>query len=111
SAFKARYRFRAGVEATMSEFDRRTGVKHLRVRGMRAVAFAVIMKAIGLNILRASRFRRRETAPKGPHCGILLRLRAVYCAIKDQYERQMRTFAAILEIFQSRVTKRPEFAV
>ncbi|MFV0438987.1 MAG: transposase [Desulfopila sp.] len=111
SAFKARYRFRAGVEATMSEFDRRTGVKHLRVRGMRAVAFAVIMKAIGLNILRASRFRRRETAPKGPQCGILLRLRAVYCAIKDQYERQMRTFAAILEIFQSRVTKRPEFAV
>ena len=30
-AFKEKYRFRAGVETTMSELDRRTGVKHLRV--------------------------------------------------------------------------------
>ncbi len=30
--FKDRYRWRAGVEATMSEYDRRTGVKHLRAR-------------------------------------------------------------------------------
>ena len=59
-AFKERYRFRAGVEATMSEFDRRTGVKHLRVRGIKAVSFAVVMKAIGLNILRADRFKRRN---------------------------------------------------
>ena len=29
--FKDCYRWRAGVEATMSEYDRRTGVKHLRV--------------------------------------------------------------------------------
>jgi len=55
--FKDRYRYRAGVEATMSEFDRRTGVKHLRVRGMKAVSFAVVMKAIGLNIFRAARHR------------------------------------------------------
>jgi len=52
--FKARYRFRAGVEATMSEFDRRTGVKRLRVRGLKAVRFAAILKALGLNILRAA---------------------------------------------------------
>ncbi len=45
-AFKEKYRFRAGVEATMAEFDRRTGVKHLRVRGMTAVRFAAVMKAI-----------------------------------------------------------------
>ncbi len=57
SAFKDRYRYRAGVEATMSEYDRRTGVKHLRVRGMKAVRFAAVMKAIGLNIFRASRYR------------------------------------------------------
>ncbi len=55
ASFKDKYRFRAGVEATMSEFDRRTGVKHLRVRGMKAVCFAAVMKAIGLNIFRASR--------------------------------------------------------
>jgi hypothetical protein len=37
--FKDRYRWRAGSEATMSEYDRRTGVKHLRVRGFKAVRF------------------------------------------------------------------------
>jgi hypothetical protein len=31
--FNDKYRWRAGVEATMSEYDTRTGVKHLRVRG------------------------------------------------------------------------------
>jgi hypothetical protein len=52
--FKDRYRWRAGVEATMSEFDRRTGVKRLRVRGFKAVRFSAILKALGLNILRAA---------------------------------------------------------
>lgn len=52
--FKDRYRWRAGVEATMSEYDRRTGVKKLRVRGFKAVRFCAILKALGLNILRAA---------------------------------------------------------
>lgn len=52
--FKDRYRWRAGVEATMSEFDRRTGVKRLRVRGLKAVRFSATLKALGLNILRAA---------------------------------------------------------
>jgi hypothetical protein len=52
--FKDRYRWRAGVEATMSEFDRRTGVKHLRVRSMKAVRYSATLKALGLNILRAA---------------------------------------------------------
>jgi hypothetical protein len=49
--FKEKYRFRAGVEATMSQLDRRTGIKHLRVRGMKAVRFAATMKATALNII------------------------------------------------------------
>ena len=32
--FRDKYRYRAGSEATMSEFDRRTGGKSLRVRGL-----------------------------------------------------------------------------
>lgn len=52
--FRNRYRWRAGVEATMSEYDRRTGVKQLRVRGLPAVRFAAVLKAVGLNILRAA---------------------------------------------------------
>jgi len=54
--FRDKYRFRTGVEATMSEFDHRTEVKRLRVRGMKAVQFAVFMKVIGLNILRTAAF-------------------------------------------------------
>jgi len=56
--FKDRYRWRAGVESTMSEYDRRTGVKHLRFRSIKAVRFCATLKATGLNILRAAAVRR-----------------------------------------------------
>jgi len=52
--FNECYRMRAGIEATMSEYDRRTGVKQLRVRGLKAVRFRVTLKALGINILRAA---------------------------------------------------------
>lgn len=52
--FREKYRYRSGSEATMSEYNRRTGVKNLRVRGLEAVRFAAVMKAIGLNIRRAA---------------------------------------------------------
>ena len=63
-AFVDRYRWRAGVEATMSEFDRRTGVKQLRVRGLKAVRYSATMKALGLNILRAAAAWAMEKAGK-----------------------------------------------
>jgi hypothetical protein len=53
-AFKEKYRFRAGIEGTFSALDRHTGVKHLRVRGFPAVRFAVVLKVLGLNLLRAA---------------------------------------------------------
>lgn len=59
-AFRERYRYRAGAEATMSELDRRTGIKHLRVRGMKAVRCCAFLKATGLNILRATAFTVRK---------------------------------------------------
>ena len=58
-AFREIYRFRAGVEGTMSELDRITNIKHLRVRGMPQVRLAAVLKATGLNILRATAFRNR----------------------------------------------------
>jgi hypothetical protein len=63
--FLNRYRFRAGIEATFSALDRLTGVKHLRVRGMPAVRFAVVLKALGLNLLRAAAVQRPKNG-EGP---------------------------------------------
>jgi len=56
--FKERYRWRAGVEATISEYDTRTGVKQLRVRGFKAVRFCATLKALGVNIFRATAVRK-----------------------------------------------------
>ena len=63
--FKDRYRWRAGVEATMSEYDKRTGVKRLRVRGFKAVRFAAVLKAIGVNIFRATAVRKSAKSLNG----------------------------------------------
>ncbi|MBI9078078.1 MAG: transposase [Desulfatibacillum sp.] len=68
--FRDQYRWRAGVEAMFSELDRRTGAKHLRVRGLGAVRFCVVLKVLGMNIFRAARYRKArnggKTAPGGP---------------------------------------------
>ena len=58
--FKDRYRWRAGVEATISEYDRKTGVKRLRVRGLKAVRYCATLKALGVNIFRAAAIRAAE---------------------------------------------------
>ncbi len=55
TGFKDTYRYRAGVEATMSENDKRTRVKNLRVCGLKPVSFVAILKAIGINIFRVAR--------------------------------------------------------
>ena len=87
-AFAERYRFRAGVEATMSEFDRRTGVKHLRVRGMKAVRFAAVMKALGVNILRASRYKKGKRDPESPPSGAMIVALALLKSVWKQFEWQ-----------------------
>jgi len=50
--FKDRYRWRSGIEGTNSHLKSDVGIGHLRVRGMDSVRFAVILKVLGLNILR-----------------------------------------------------------
>jgi len=56
-AFKERYRWRSGIEATMSEYNKHTGVKHLKVKGFKAVRFCATLKAIGVNIFRVPAVR------------------------------------------------------
>ena len=50
--FKDRYRWRAGIEGTNSHLKSDFRAKRLRVRGMDSVRFAVILKVVGLNIMR-----------------------------------------------------------
>lgn len=66
SEFKDKYRWRAGIEATMSEYDRKTGVKRLRVRGFPAVRYCAILKAIGVNLFRATAVRNALRGQEGP---------------------------------------------
>jgi hypothetical protein len=81
--YKDEYRWRAGVEATMSEYDRRTGVKHLRVRGLQAVRFCAILKAIGINLFRATALRRRVKPHNTANQGAMSRLNQIYSVFKE----------------------------
>jgi hypothetical protein len=82
--FKDRYRWRAGVEATMSALDRRTGLKHLRVRGLKAVRFCAVLKAAAINIIRATAVRRARKATSGPLQQVLSYLRDRYEVVKER---------------------------
>jgi len=62
--FKEKYRWRAGIEATMSEYDTRTGVKHLRVRGLKNVQYCARLKVVGVNIFRATAVRNARKRGK-----------------------------------------------
>jgi hypothetical protein len=52
--FRDRYRWRAGIEATMSRLKYQVGLASLRVRGMAAVKYAVCLRALGLNVFRCA---------------------------------------------------------
>ena len=81
--FRDRYRFRAGVEGTMSQLDRLTGFKNLRVRGLSAVSFAAYLKAAGINIIRAAAFRNRANEEKpAPIPGFSM----LSCAVKEHLQ-------------------------
>ena len=73
---------------------------------MKAVRFAAIMKAIGLNIFRASRHRRRNTDVPAPHRGACSAYLSAYSHFKEQILRQMQIIAAcwvmLLLIFKNR---------
>ena len=81
--FRDRYRFRAGVEGTMSQLDRITGFKNLRVRGLSAVSFAAYLKAAAMNIIRAAAFCYRK---KEEESALTAALSVLSCAVKDRVQ-------------------------
>lgn len=56
--FRDRYRWRAGVEATMSRYKHQMGMARLRIRGMQKVTFTAFLRALGLNIHRVAAWKR-----------------------------------------------------
>jgi hypothetical protein len=85
--FKDRYRWRAGVEATMSELDRRTGVKRLRVRGFKSVRFSATLKAIGINLFRAAAVRKAANHDNAVHDKAKFTLNHAIFFVKEHFER------------------------
>jgi IS5 family transposase len=52
--FLNRYRWRAGIEGTMSRLKHVMGMVRLRVRRLAKVSYAVYLKALGLNLFRCA---------------------------------------------------------
>jgi len=87
--FRQKYRWRAGVEATMSQYDRLTGVKHLRVRGFKAVRFAAVMKAMAVNIARAIAAKKARMRGQSPNPGQDSRAKCGFLLFKERFDRLM----------------------
>jgi len=81
--FQARYRYRAGIEGTISTYDRRTGVKRLRVRGFKAVRFCATLKAIGVNIYRATAVRKAQLGQNRPARGLICPFLPLAAMVKE----------------------------
>lgn len=82
--FRDRYRWRAGIEGAMSEYDRRTGVKRLRVRGLKAVRFCATLKAVGVNLFRATAVRRARSRAGDTGPGSPSRFSGLFSRVKEQ---------------------------
>jgi hypothetical protein len=100
--FKDRYRWRSGIEATMSEYDRRTGVKHLRVRGFKAVRFSATLKAAAVNIFRATAVRRALNTPKAAHGKALPALMYAFYVVKERFLKAWDQSRNIFSLFNRR---------
>lgn len=75
----------------MSDLDRMTGLRHLRVRGMPQVRLAAPLKATGLNILRSMAFKNRLKRHKKGNRGSNPPLEGFVGVIKE-YILQLRDY-------------------
>ena len=87
--FKDKYRWRSGIEATFSEMDKKTGVKRLRVRGLSAVSYFARLKAIAVNIFRATAVRKALGLPGEALAAAKFGIRYTIFVIKEQFLKHM----------------------
>lgn len=97
--FRERYRYRAGIEGSMSYYDRNTGVKRLRVRGLPAVRYCATLKAIGVNILRATALSAAEACLNIASEGKNSALGHIILIFKEQVGRFLNQMQHIFDQF------------
>jgi hypothetical protein len=102
-AFREVYRYRAGIEGTMSDLDRLTGIKHLRVRGMTQVRVAATLKATGLNILRSATFRIRKRRRYAGNSGDDSTDLAYLWLIKERFNHITKNLMQLSGVFISNI--------
>jgi Transposase DDE domain/Transposase domain (DUF772) len=100
--FQEEYRFRAGIEGTMSQLDRKTGLKHLRVRGLAAVSFCATLKAVGINILRAVAFKNSESEQNPAQNQSNLGFLDLIYVFKERFSYSIATFVDKLKTYFGR---------
>jgi hypothetical protein len=88
-AFKEKYCYRSGIEGTMSDLDRMTGLKHLRVRGMPQVRLAATLKATGLNIRRSIVFKNRQERYSKAETPIDLPCNSLILHVREQFIKKI----------------------
>jgi hypothetical protein len=71
----------------MSQYDRLTGVKHLRVRGFKAVRFAAVMKAMAVNIARAIAAQKARIRGQGPSPAQHFGVKRCFLLFKEQIDK------------------------
>ena len=105
--FKDRYRWRSGIEATFSEGDKKTGIKNLRVRGFRAVRFAAVLKAAGLNVLRAAAVLKARKKKDRPGDGAASGLFSFVLSVKERLKSAFGRFKKKFSVFFRKNELRP----
>lgn len=102
------YRYRSGIEATNSELQTRTGIKRMRVRGLKMMSFCFTLKALGINLFRANKVKTlRGRRPEGG--GIInfgIRIKT-YIAFTNNIYRSIVGYTAFCSLSQ-RFTKNIE---
>ncbi len=55
-AFRERYRWRSGIDGTISRLKYQMGMASLRIRGRAAVRYVSFLRALGLNVRRVAAY-------------------------------------------------------
>jgi len=103
--FKDKYRWRSGIESTFSGMDKQTGIKHLRVRGLSAVGYCALLKAIGVNLFRAARVKRVLATFHASPGAVSAAVHAIILDVKEHFLSPWRRLINIFNLATENVPR------